>query len=136
LGTIERGFRFSFFICKLDGFVKWRWRCSFIWIVVVLIFAIELGINIPTGKIRFRWSKKYRMMKYCTRNSYYFSCWKLFKYESCRTCFTNNGGNIYYLNLSQDAFKLGGSSFNQTQNKIGNETPTIKKMLLQKHSIP
>jgi hypothetical protein len=22
LGTIERGFRFSFFICKLDGFVK------------------------------------------------------------------------------------------------------------------
>jgi phosphoribosylformylglycinamidine synthase len=22
-------------------------------------------------------------------------------------------GNIYYLNLSQDAFKLGGSSFNQ-----------------------
>jgi phosphoribosylformylglycinamidine synthase len=38
-----------------------------------------------------------------------------------------DGGNIYYLNLSQDAFKLGGSSFNQTQNKIGNETPTIKK---------
>jgi phosphoribosylformylglycinamidine synthase len=26
---------------------------------------------------------------------------------------------------------LGGSSFNQTQNKIGNETPTIK-ILLQK----
>jgi phosphoribosylformylglycinamidine synthase len=38
---------------------------------------------------------------------------------------------IYYLNLSQDAFKLGGSSFNQTQNKIGNETPTIK-IFLQK----
>jgi phosphoribosylformylglycinamidine synthase len=35
---------------------------------------------------------------------------------------------IYYLNLSQDAFKLGGSSFNQTQNKIGNETPTIKNI--------
>lgn len=36
------------------------------------------------------------------------------------------GGSIYYINLSQDAFKLGGSSFAQTQNKIGSETPTIK----------
>jgi phosphoribosylformylglycinamidine synthase len=44
----------------------------------------------------------------------------------------HNGGNIYYLNLSQDAFKLGGSSFNQTQNKIGNETPTIKMLLSSK----
>jgi phosphoribosylformylglycinamidine synthase len=37
-----------------------------------------------------------------------------------------NGGNIYYINLSQDTFKLGGSSFYQTQNKVGNETSTIK----------
>jgi phosphoribosylformylglycinamidine synthase len=37
-----------------------------------------------------------------------------------------NGGNIYYINLSQDNFKLGGSSFNQILNKIGNEVPSIK----------
>jgi phosphoribosylformylglycinamidine synthase len=37
-----------------------------------------------------------------------------------------NSGSIYYINLSQDDFKLGGSSFAQTQNKIGSETPTIK----------
>jgi phosphoribosylformylglycinamidine synthase len=34
-------------------------------------------------------------------------------------------GDIYYLNLSQDAFKLGGSSFAQTLNKIGSETPSV-----------
>ena len=32
---------------------------------------------------------------------------------------------IYYINLSNDGYKLGGSSFAQTQNKIGVETPTI-----------
>jgi phosphoribosylformylglycinamidine synthase len=38
----------------------------------------------------------------------------------------HEGGTIYYINLSQDTFKLGGSSFYQTQSKVGNETPTIK----------
>ncbi|HCS21401.1 MAG TPA: phosphoribosylformylglycinamidine synthase, partial [Bacteroidetes bacterium] len=37
-----------------------------------------------------------------------------------------NGGNIYYLNLSQDGFKLGGSSLAQVLNKIGTEVPSIK----------
>jgi phosphoribosylformylglycinamidine synthase len=37
-----------------------------------------------------------------------------------------NGGSIYYINLSQDAHQLGGSSFAQTQNKIGDSTPTIQ----------
>lgn len=37
-----------------------------------------------------------------------------------------NGGSIYYINLSQDDFKLGGSSFGQIMNKIGSEVPTIK----------
>jgi hypothetical protein len=56
-----------------------------------------------------------------------FQLLEMFKYyEVVEPVLQLNGGNIYYLNLSQDAFKLGGSSFNQTQNKIGNETPTIK----------
>ena len=37
-----------------------------------------------------------------------------------------NGGNIYYINISQDAYKLGGSSFNQMLNTIGNEAPDVK----------
>src|SRR5690606_21993925 len=37
-----------------------------------------------------------------------------------------NGGDIYYINLSKDSHKLGGSSFAQICNGIGNEAPTIK----------
>jgi len=33
---------------------------------------------------------------------------------------------IYYINLSQDDFNLGGSSFAQVVNRIGNETPNVK----------
>ena len=36
------------------------------------------------------------------------------------------GGAIYYINLSQDQHQLGGSSFAQSQNKIGKTAPTIK----------
>jgi phosphoribosylformylglycinamidine synthase len=37
-----------------------------------------------------------------------------------------DGGSIYYINLSQDDFKLGGSSLAQTLNTIGKDAPTIK----------
>jgi phosphoribosylformylglycinamidine synthase len=37
-----------------------------------------------------------------------------------------NGGSIYYINISKDDYKLGGSSFAQTLSAIGNEVPTIK----------
>ena len=37
-----------------------------------------------------------------------------------------NGGSIYYINISKDDYKLGGSSFAQTLSSIGNEVPTIK----------
>ncbi|MDX1279334.1 phosphoribosylformylglycinamidine synthase subunit PurQ, partial [Oceanihabitans sediminis] len=40
--------------------------------------------------------------------------------------FQKNGGDIYYINISQDDFKLGGSSFAQILNKVGNETPNVK----------
>ncbi|MBT6317638.1 MAG: phosphoribosylformylglycinamidine synthase, partial [Cryomorphaceae bacterium] len=39
---------------------------------------------------------------------------------------SKNLGNIYYINLSFDEYKLGGSSFAQTLNKIGSESPEIK----------
>jgi phosphoribosylformylglycinamidine synthase len=36
------------------------------------------------------------------------------------------GSKVFYIDFSKDAFKLGGSSFAQTQNKIGNEVPTVQ----------
>ena len=40
--------------------------------------------------------------------------------------FQKNAGDIYYINLSQDEFKLGGSSFAQILNTIGNEVPNVQ----------
>jgi len=40
--------------------------------------------------------------------------------------FQKNAGDIYYINISQDNFKLGGSSFAQIMNKIGSNTPNVK----------
>lgn len=37
-----------------------------------------------------------------------------------------DGGSIYYINLSNDTYKLGGSSFAQILNKVGNDTPDVK----------
>ena len=37
-----------------------------------------------------------------------------------------DGGSIYYINLSNDSYKLGGSSFAQILNRIGNETHDVK----------
>nr|MCU0359587.1 phosphoribosylformylglycinamidine synthase [Bacteroidia bacterium] len=68
-------------------------------------FAIELGINIPTGKDSLSMKQKYKVVEPVLKRG---------------------GGYIYYLNLSQDHFKLGGSSFAQILNKIGAEVPSIK----------
>ncbi|MFV8354619.1 phosphoribosylformylglycinamidine synthase [Flavobacterium sp. XS1P32] len=91
-------------------------------------FAIELAINIPTGKDSLSMKQKYPNDEVIAPGTVIISaagnCSNITKVVE--PVLQHNGGNIYYLNLSQDAFKLGGSSFNQTQNKIGNETPTIK----------
>jgi phosphoribosylformylglycinamidine synthase len=39
--------------------------------------------------------------------------------------FKKDAGSIYYINFSQDDFKLGGSSFGQILNIVGSHTPTI-----------
>jgi len=37
-----------------------------------------------------------------------------------------NAGAIYYINFSQDSYKLGGSSFAQVLNSIGSDVPDVK----------
>ncbi len=91
-------------------------------------FAIELGINIPTGKDSLSMKQKYPNDEVIAPGTVIISaagnCSNITKVVE--PVLQRNGGNIYYLNLSQDSFKLGGSSFYQTLNKVGNETPTIK----------
>ena len=99
-------------------------------------FAIELGINIPTGKDSLSMKQKYPNDEVIAPGTVIISaagnCSNITKVVE--PVLQRNGGNIYYLNLSQDTFKLGGSSFNQTQNKVGNETPTIKNAAFFKNA--
>ncbi|MDD3005394.1 phosphoribosylformylglycinamidine synthase [Flavobacterium sp.] len=91
-------------------------------------FAIELGINIPTGKDSLSMKQKYPNDEVIAPGTVIISaaghCSNITKVVE--PVLQRNGGNIYYLNLSQDHFKLGGSSFAQILNKIGTEVPTIK----------
>jgi len=91
-------------------------------------FAIELGINIPTGKDSLSMKQKYPDGDVIAPGTVIISaggnCTDITKVVE--PVLQKNGGNIYYINLSQDDFKLGGSSFAQTLNKIGNDAPTIK----------
>ncbi len=91
-------------------------------------FAIELGINIPTGKDSLSMKQKYPNDEVIAPGTVIISaagnCSNITKVVE--PVLKRNGGNIYYLNLSQDAFKLGGTSFAQVSNKIGTEVPTIK----------
>ena len=115
---------------------NWMWPCnnngedSRLYDAVESIskFAIELGINVPTGKDSLSMKQKYSDKEVLAPGTVIISaaaeCSNI--NNVVEPLFKLNKGNIYYLNLSQDDYKLGGSSFAQTLNKIGCETPTIK----------
>ena len=91
-------------------------------------FAIELGINIPTGKDSLSMKQKYPNDEVIAPGTVIISaggnCTDIKKVVE--PVLQKDGGSIYYINLSQDEFQLGGSSFAQILNTIGSETSTIK----------
>jgi phosphoribosylformylglycinamidine synthase len=99
-------------------------------------FAIALGINIPTGKDSLSMKQKYPDGEVIAPGTVIISaggnCTAITKVVE--PVLQKNGGSIYYINLSQDDFKLGGTSFAQTLNKIGNEVPTIKDVVFFKNA--
>jgi phosphoribosylformylglycinamidine synthase len=100
-------------------------------------FAINLGINIPTGKDSLSMKQKYSDGEVIAPGTVIISatahCSDIT--QVVEPVLQTNGGSVYYINLSQDSYKLGGSSFAQTLNKIGTETPTIKDSTFsKKHS--
>jgi phosphoribosylformylglycinamidine synthase len=115
---------------------NWMWACKnegedarlYAAVEACSDFAIELGINIPTGKDSLSMKQKYPNDEVIAPGTVIISaggnCTDINKVVE--PVLQNNGGSIYYINLSQDDFKLGGSSLAQTLNAIGNEAPTIK----------
>ena len=93
-------------------------------------FAISLGINIPTGKDSLSMTQKYKDgSKVVSPGTVIISaigeCSNINQVVS-PVLKKKKNSPIIYINLSQDAYKLGGSSFAQVNNKIGTETPTIQ----------
>jgi phosphoribosylformylglycinamidine synthase len=90
-------------------------------------FSIALGINVPTGKDSLSMKQKYQDGDVISPGTVIISaaanCSDITKVVE--PVFNRNGGPIYYLNLSKDVYKLGGSSFAQVLNNIGNEAPTV-----------
>ncbi|TRZ43690.1 phosphoribosylformylglycinamidine synthase [Robertkochia solimangrovi] len=99
-------------------------------------FAIALGINIPTGKDSLSMKQKYPNEEVIAPGTVIISaaghCSDITKTVS--PTLHIEGGSIYYINLSGDDFKLGGSSFAQVRNAIGNEVPTIKDAAMFKQA--
>lgn len=93
-------------------------------------FAIDLGVNIPTGKDSLSMTQKYPDGKtvYSPGTviiSTVGECSDVKK--TVKTALKPiKGSRILYIDFSKDEFKLAGSSFYQALNKVGTETPDVK----------
>lgn len=115
---------------------NWMWACNnegedarlYEAVKACSDFAIALGINIPTGKDSLSMKQKYPNGENVIAPGTVIisaagNCTDINKVVE--PVLQKNAGSLYYINLSKDALKLGGSSFAQVINKIGNEVPTI-----------
>ncbi|MFD2550618.1 phosphoribosylformylglycinamidine synthase [Bizionia sediminis] len=114
---------------------NWMWPCKnegedarlYEAVTAVSEYAIALGINVPTGKDSLSMKQKYPTEEVIAPGTVIISaaghCDNIT--NVVEPVFQKNAGNIYYINVSQDSYKLGGSSFNQTLNAIGTDTPDI-----------
>src|SRR5690606_10977320 len=114
---------------------NWMWPCNnegedarlYEAVKAVSDFSIDLGINVPTGKDSLSMKQKYKDGEVISPGTVIISaagnCNDIKKVVE--PVLQRNGGSIYYINISQDDFKLGGSSFGQILNSIGNDAPTV-----------
>ncbi|PKA83912.1 phosphoribosylformylglycinamidine synthase [Ulvibacter sp. MAR_2010_11] len=115
---------------------NWMWPCNnegedarlYEAVKGVSDFAIDLGINVPTGKDSLSMKQKYKNEEVISPGTVIISaaghCNDIKKVVE--PVLQKNGGSIYYINISQDDFKLGGSSFGQVLNAVGSDVPTVK----------
>ena len=115
---------------------NWMWPCKnegedarlYEAVKAISEFSIDLGINVPTGKDSLSMKQKYPDGDVISPGTVIISA-----AANCNDItnviepvFQKNKGSIYYINISQDEYKLGGSSFAQINNKIGSTTPSVK----------
>ena len=115
---------------------NWMWPCKnegedarlYSAVEAISEFAIDLGINVPTGKDSLSMKQKYPDGDVVSPGTVIITaagnCNAISKVVE--PLFKPNAGPIYYINISQDAFKLGGSAFGQVLNTIGSNTPNVQ----------
>ena len=114
---------------------NWMWPCKnpgedarlYVAVESCASFAIELGINIPTGKDSLSMKQKYPDKEVIAPGTVIIS--------ACGHCddiskiiepvLQHKQGSIFYLNMSFGPYALGGSSFGQILNKVGHQAPNI-----------
>lgn len=114
---------------------NWMWPCKnegedarlYKAVEAISEMAINLGINVPTGKDSLSMKQKYPDGDVIAPGTVVISA-----AGSCNNInqvvepvLQKDGGAIYYINMSGDSHKLGGSSFAQVCHSIGNEAPTV-----------
>ncbi|MEO1628057.1 MAG: phosphoribosylformylglycinamidine synthase, partial [Bacteroidota bacterium] len=115
---------------------NWMWPCRnegedarlYEAVKAVSDFSIALGINVPTGKDSLSMKQKYPTDEVIAPGTVVISavghCEDIRKVVE--PVLQTNQGDIYYINTSNDALHIGGSSFAQTRNAIGGQAPDIK----------
>ena len=123
---------------------NWMWPCKnegedarlYEAVEAISNFSIKLGINVPTGKDSLSMKQKYPNEEVISPGTVIISaagnCNQISKVVE--PVLKNNNTLIYYINISQDSYKLGGSSFNQVLNTIGNEAPDVKNAAFLKNT--
>ncbi|MEO5979857.1 MAG: phosphoribosylformylglycinamidine synthase [Chryseolinea sp.] len=93
-------------------------------------FAIQLGINIPTGKDSLSMTQKYPdgEVVFAPGTVIISAVGEVSDVSMTISPALINkpASKIIYIDLSNDAFSLGGSSFAQSLNLLGNVVPTVK----------
>jgi phosphoribosylformylglycinamidine synthase len=115
---------------------NWMWPCNnegedarlYKAVEAVSEYAIQLGINVPTGKDSLSMKQKYKNEEVIAPGTVIISATGHCKdiKKVVEPVLQKGGGSIYYINISKDKFELGGSSFAQVLNTIGTNAPTIK----------
>jgi phosphoribosylformylglycinamidine synthase len=125
---------------KLKGVslsANWMWPCKnpgedsrlYLAVKAASEFAIDLGINIPTGKDSLSMTQKYSEQVVFSPGTVIISASgemneikKIIEPVLVNDPYTS----LLYIDMSRDDFKPGGSSFAQILNRIGEEAPAVK----------
>lgn len=114
---------------------NWMWPCKnegedarlYKAVEAISQMSINLGINVPTGKDSLSMKQKYPDGDIIAPGTVVISaaghCNDITKVVE--PVLQKDGGAIYYINMSGDSYKLGGSSFAQVCHTIGKEAPSV-----------